>query len=348
MSVGRLPAREAVHARGIVRRNRRRSWCGAAHHTADAFEREPAIGNVTSPCRSPPAVAPEDVKNLLAFQGIGRLHVPHGLHCVSSSPNRLAEGAGCDIADPVGDTALVPVFGGQRFHGRGWQVQEQAFCDHQRWSRTRRFVHCAPLCRIVQIDRERLAPAAGCLAGHQLVLVVEYAGEVDFDPAQVGREVEAPRPRVETATDAQHGRDRVCRQRFQQQLIDKTGANGESEAHHRGMRQRVKDGHTALSGQPRRERIAHEGVLQLGFERAAGGYHEGRVADVGDFAAGRGHQVHYAPHYGSDEVRVRFYRGGDSAAYPFGRRLCVVTGFAPGPGNRPPGGTGLDGLDQID
>ncbi len=61
--------------------------------------------------------------------------------------------------------------------------------------------------------------------------------------------------------------------RAQQRLIDKTSTNGESEAHHRGMRQRAKDRQPALSGQPCGERIVHEDVLQLGFERAAGCHH---------------------------------------------------------------------------
>jgi len=53
------------------------------------------------------------------------------------------------------------------------------------------------------------------------------------------------------------------------------------------VRHRVKDGPAALSRQPRRERIAHEGIFQLGFMRAASGHHQGRVADVGDFSVGR-------------------------------------------------------------
>jgi ribonuclease Z len=55
------------------------------------------------------------------------------------------------------------------------------------------------------------------------------------------------------------------------------------------MRQRAKDSHSALSSQPRRERSAHKGVLQLGFMRTASGPHKGRVADVCDLAVSGGH-----------------------------------------------------------
>ncbi|SPE31232.1 hypothetical protein SBA3_1760003 [Candidatus Sulfopaludibacter sp. SbA3] len=41
---------------------------------------------------------------------------------------------------------------------------------------------------------------------------------------------------------------------------------------------------TALTRQPGREWIMHEAVLALGIERPARSYHEGCVADVGNFA----------------------------------------------------------------
>lgn len=50
------------------------------------------------------------------------------------------------------------------------------------------------------------------------------------------------------------------------------------------MRQRAKDGQPTLSSQPRRERIAHDGVRQFGFMRATRGHHKRRVTDVCDFA----------------------------------------------------------------
>jgi hypothetical protein len=51
--------------------------------------------------------------------------------------------------------------------------------------------------------------------------------------------------------------------------------------------------HTALAREPRREWIVDEAVRCLGLERPARSHHEGGVADVGDFALGWGHDIHY-------------------------------------------------------
>ena len=52
------------------------------------------------------------------------------MHHISSSTKHCAEGAGRNIANPLGDTAQLAGFGGQHFHGRGRQVQEQALSGH--------------------------------------------------------------------------------------------------------------------------------------------------------------------------------------------------------------------------
>jgi hypothetical protein len=59
------------------------------------------------------------------------------------------------------------------------------------------------------------------------------------------------------------------------------------------MWQRGEDGESAASGEPRREWVPHEGILQLGFMRATSGDHERRVADVRDFAAAWRHAIYY-------------------------------------------------------
>ena len=41
-----------------------------------------------------------------------------------------------------------------------------------------------------------------------------------------------------------------------------------------------------VASQARCKGIVYEAVRALGFERAAGGHHQGRIADMGDFAVG--------------------------------------------------------------
>ena len=50
------------------------------------------------------------------------------------------------------DTAVAAGFGGQSLDGRGRQIQQQAFGDHERGLWTRRFVHRAALRRIVEVN----------------------------------------------------------------------------------------------------------------------------------------------------------------------------------------------------
>ena len=166
----------------------------------------------------------------------------------------------------------------------GGQIHQQAFGDHERRRRACGRVDGAPLRGVVQVRRDTLAAASGCLRRHQRILVIQHVREIDFDPPQVRRKFEPPRPRIETAAHAENRRDRFGCQRLQQQLIHKTAAHADPEAHHFGLRQPPEHRHTALARQPRREWIVHEAVRGLGFERPARGYHEGCVADVGDFA----------------------------------------------------------------
>lgn len=80
-----LPASETVHSGRIVRRKLQRRWCGTARRSSGAFQHEAHIGDIASQCRSHPAVAPEDLENLFAFQGIGCLYMADGLRRVSTS-----------------------------------------------------------------------------------------------------------------------------------------------------------------------------------------------------------------------------------------------------------------------
>ena len=75
-----------------------------------------------------------------------------------------------------------------------------------------------PLLTVVDVRDEAFAAAARRLAGHEPVFIVEHAGEVDFDPAEVSREFEAPRPRVEAASHRKDGADRLRRQSLVKQL----------------------------------------------------------------------------------------------------------------------------------
>src|SRR5215469_3991093 len=70
------------------------------------------------------------------------------------------------------------------------------------------------------------------------------------------------------------------------------------------MWQRGEDGESALSSEPRREWVTHEGVLQLGFVRATSSHQERRVADVRDFAAVWRHAIHYAAELGADASKT--------------------------------------------
>lgn len=81
----------------------------------------------------------------------------------------------------------------------------------------------------------------------------------------------------------------MLRKRFKEQFVCETGANGEAHAHDVGVRHCVEDREAALTREPGRERIAHPGIFEAGLMGAAGGYHQGRVADVCDFAAVWGH-----------------------------------------------------------
>jgi hypothetical protein len=123
-------AREAMDSRRIAGRKRQRRWSSAAHRSSDAFEDETDIGDVAPHCRSRPALASDNLKNLFASQTIRCLHVPDRLHSVSSSSKHAAESAGRNIADPVGDAAVCGAFGGQRLHRSGRHVKKQTFCDH--------------------------------------------------------------------------------------------------------------------------------------------------------------------------------------------------------------------------
>src|SRR5579883_453327 len=125
------------------------------------------------------------------------------LHCARIS-QRPVEAGSSDIADPVSDPAVFPVLSGKIVHSCGWQVQEHAFCDHQGGFAARSIVYLHALRRIVQVEGEALAAAARRLTGHKPVFVIEHVGEVNFNPAEVRREIKPPRSRIKTTTDAQN------------------------------------------------------------------------------------------------------------------------------------------------
>jgi hypothetical protein len=116
--------------------------------------------------------------------------------------------------------------------------------------------------------------------------------EIDFDPAEIRRHFEPPRPRVETAAQAKNRRNLSRCQRVQQQLIDKSAAHAYPEAHHFGLRQGVEHRHTALARQSRREWIPHKAIRSIEFERPARRHHAGGIADVRNFALRLRHRIY--------------------------------------------------------
>lgn len=182
-----------MHAIRVVWRElrRARALLPISCHAANALGGERHVRDVAAVRGGRPAAAPEHFEQLLAAQRIGRHYMAHELHAVIAADSR-AEGGCADIADPMRDAALPPRFRGERLHGRGRQVREQPFGYHQRGLQARRHIECAPLGHIVNVRGEALTAAPWRFARHQPFLIIQHAGEIDFDPSQIRREVQPP------------------------------------------------------------------------------------------------------------------------------------------------------------
>ena len=83
-------------------------------------------------------------------------------------------------------------------------------------------------------------------------------------------------------TPVQQARYIMLLMNMRHQIVKEARTDADAEAHDFDAGQRVGDGLAPFAGKARGERIAKEAVRTAGFECAAGGHHEGGVADVGD------------------------------------------------------------------
>src|SRR5271165_4202771 len=93
-----LPPGEPMYARWIVRLERRRGrrLRAVGPHALNSLLSKRQVGDVAPPRRGHPAVQAETLDDLLAWQMIGRLHVPYRLR--HGTLERLAELSRGDIA----------------------------------------------------------------------------------------------------------------------------------------------------------------------------------------------------------------------------------------------------------
>jgi len=111
-----LTARKPVHAGGVVLRKRWRSRRPIAKHAPHAFLGESGIPYVAAHLGSRPAMGAQSIQDLLSCKRIRRLDMPEVVFLLSAG-ERFAEGAGGDVADPVGYAGPFQHFGCQCFHG---------------------------------------------------------------------------------------------------------------------------------------------------------------------------------------------------------------------------------------
>ena len=120
----KLRAGEVVDARGVVGREWELGRLGAARLATNAVQHEADVADVAAHRGCFPAVAIQDFENFVAGESVWGLHLANGLVGVRSAAEYLAERAGRDIDDPVGDIGVRRGFTRQGVDGGGRQVHK--------------------------------------------------------------------------------------------------------------------------------------------------------------------------------------------------------------------------------
>src|SRR5262249_28231615 len=106
--------------------------------------------------------------------------------------------------------------------------------------------------------------------------------KIGLDPPQVRRKLQPPRTSIEPGSYAQHGLDAFPRDGLNNQVIQEASANANSETNQLPAGDAVQNRIAARPGKSLGRRIAHQSVGARRFYGAAGGHHEGGVADMLD------------------------------------------------------------------
>src|ERR1700686_3438173 len=149
------------------------------------------------------------------------------------------------------------------------KIDEQPFGDHERVARprTERREERAPGGDGGEVQPTALETADGLGVGECCALGVDGLREVDFDPAQAWREVEAVRPGVQAGSKVEHEVYALRDEPFDD-LIHHLRAHDHRPRVGARTLQLAHDLLAARSGEPAREWIFEEGVRAFGFERS--------------------------------------------------------------------------------
>lgn len=129
------------------------------------------------------------------------------------------------------------------------------------------------------------------LAGEPLVLEVDGGGEVDLDPAQRRRKLEAIGARVEPGAEVQHG-VATTGDGLADEIVDDAGAQDDDPRHPRTVDDAIGDVAAAPLDEAGGERIAEQRIGAGALVGAIGGDPERGVGNMGDRRLAHGVPYH--------------------------------------------------------
>jgi hypothetical protein len=128
-----------------------------------------------------------------------------------------------------------------------------------------------------EVELDALEPAARLLVGEPRFLVIDHSGQIDLDPGQVHRQIQAVGPRVEARGEVEHEVAAELADGLLDELVDHLRAHdhrpgvGLAAGHlERGL-------HPVLAGQAPRVRVSEHRVGTVGLPGAVDGHPLRRV-----------------------------------------------------------------------